>query len=99
MKRFLVLSTVFVFAGISFAEQTQSEVSQGPYHTGGPKRRIEWCKQNWEKCKQIKLKMLSAKKECLEKGQDFEAFRSCMAQFREQRKREMKEMKKEEMKQ
>jgi hypothetical protein len=98
MKRFLILTTAFVLAGISFAQQTQSSVYEVP-NLEVPKHRMEWCKQNWEKCKQIKLKMLSAKKECLEKSQDFEAFRSCMAQFREQRKHEMKEMKKEEMKQ
>jgi hypothetical protein len=93
MKRFLVLSAAFVFAGISFAEQALSEGSQGPYHTGGPRRRIEWCKQNWEKCKQVQLKMLSAKKECLEKSESYEAFRNCMAQFREQRRQEMKGLK------
>jgi hypothetical protein len=101
MKRFLILTTAFVFAGISFAQQTQSDGSREQNPAGSPKHqhRMEWCKQNWEKCKQVQLKMLSAKKECLEKSQDFEAFRSCMAQFREQRKHEMKEMKKEEMKQ
>jgi hypothetical protein len=54
---------------------------------------MEWCKQNWEKCKQVQLKMLSAKKECLEKSESYEAFRSCMAQFREQRRQEIREMK------
>jgi hypothetical protein len=93
MKRFLVLSAAFAFVGISFAQQTQSEGSQGPYHTGGPKRRIEWCKQNWEKCRQMKLERLSAKKECLEKSESYETFRSCMVQFREQRRQEMKGLK------
>jgi len=93
MKRFLVLSAVFVFAGISPAQQAQSGSSQGQYPTGGPKHHKEWCKQNWEKCKQMQLKMLSAKKECLEKSQDYEAFRKCMAQFREQRRQEMKGLK------
>ena len=95
MKRFLVLTTAFVFAGISFAQQTQSDGSREQNPAGIPKHqhRMEWCKQNWEKCKQIKLKMLSAKKECLEKSQDYEAFRSCMAQFREQRRQEMKGLK------
>jgi hypothetical protein len=46
--------------------------------------------KNASKCK---LKMLSAKKECLEKSQSYEAFRSCMAQFREQRRQEMRVMK------
>jgi hypothetical protein len=92
MKKFLILTTVFVFAGISFAQQTQSGVYEVP-NFEVPKHRMEWCKQNWEKCKQIQLKMLSARKECLEKSQDYEAFRSCMAQFREQRRQEMKGLK------
>jgi hypothetical protein len=92
MKRFLILTTAFVFAGINFAQQTQSGVYEVP-NPEVQKHRMEWCKQNWEKCKQIQLKMLSAKKECLEKSQDFEAFRNCMAQFREQRRQEMREMK------
>jgi len=95
MKRFLVLSAAFVFAGISFAQQIQSDGSREQNPAGSPKHqhRMEWCKQNWEKCKQVQLKMLSARKECLEKSQDYEAFRSCMAQFREQRRQEMKGLK------
>jgi hypothetical protein len=95
MKRFLILTTAFVFAGISFAQQTQSDGSREQNPAGSPKHqhRMEWCKQNWEKCKQIKLKILSAKKECLEKSESYEAFRSCMAQFREQRRQEMKGLK------
>jgi hypothetical protein len=92
MRKFLVLSAVLVFTGISFAQQTQSGVYEVP-NFEVPKHRIEWCKQNWEKCKQIKLRMLSAKKECLEKSESYEAFRSCMAQFREQRRQEMKSLK------
>jgi hypothetical protein len=41
----------------------------------------------------MKLERLSAKKECLEKSESYEAFRNCMAQFREQRKQEMKGLK------
>jgi len=92
MERFSILSTAFVFAGISFAQQTQSGVYEVP-NFEVPKHRMEWCKQNWEKCKQIKLKMLSARKECLEKSESYEAFRSCIAQFREQRRQEMKGLK------
>jgi carbamoylphosphate synthase large subunit len=93
MKRFLILTTAFVFAGISFAQQTQSDVLRDSILPVVPKHHKEWCKQNWEKCKQMQLKMLSAKKECLEKSQDYEAFRNCMAQFREQRRQEMKGLK------
>jgi Fe2+ transport system protein B len=92
MKRFLILTMAFVFAGINFAQQTQSGVYEVP-NFEVPKHRMEWCKQNWEKCKQIQLKMLSARKECLEKSQDYEAFRKCMAQLKEQRRREMKDLK------
>jgi hypothetical protein len=38
MRRFLVLTTAFVFAGISFAQQTQSGSSQGQYPIGGGKK-------------------------------------------------------------
>jgi hypothetical protein len=65
----------FVFAGISFAQQAQSGSSQGQYPIGGGKKYKEWwCSQNWEKCKQMKLERLSAKKECLEKSQSYEAY-------------------------
>jgi hypothetical protein len=95
MKKFLILTTAFVFAGISFAQQTQSDGSREQNPAGSPKHqhRMEWCKQNWEKCKQIQLKMLSARKECLEKSQSYEAYKECMAQFKEQRRQEMREMK------
>jgi hypothetical protein len=92
MNKFLILTTALVFTGFSSAQQTQSGVYEVP-NPEVPKHHMEWCKQNWEKCKQMKLKMLSAKKECLEKSQSFEDFRSCMAQFREQRKQEMKGLK------
>jgi len=93
MRKLTALAVSLAFAGVTFAQQTQSDGSQGQYPTGGPKHHKEWCKQNWEKCKQMQLKMLSAKKDCLEKSQDYEAFRNCMAQFREQRRQEMKGLK------
>ena len=101
MRKLTAVAVALAFAGITFAQQTQSDGSREQNPAGSPKHqhRMEWCKQNWEKCKQVQLKMLSAKKECLEKSQNYEAFRSCMAQVREQRKHEIKEMKKEEMKQ
>jgi len=93
MRKLTALAVALAFAGITFAQQAQSDSFQGLYPTGGPKHHKEWCRQNWEKCKQMKLERLSAKKECLEKSQSYEAFRSCMAQFREQRRQEMREMK------
>jgi hypothetical protein len=95
MRKFLVLTTVLVFTGASFAQQIQLDGSREQNPAGSLKHqhRMEWCKQNWEKCKQIKLKMLSAKKECLEKSESYEAFKSCIAQFREQRRQEMKGLK------
>jgi len=90
MRKLTALAVALTFAGITFAQQAQSDSFQGLYPTGGPKHHKEWCKQNWERCKQIQLKMLSARKECLEKSQSYEAFRSCMVQFREQRRQEMK---------
>jgi hypothetical protein len=95
MRKFLVLTTVLVFTGASFAQQIQLDGSREQNPAGSLKHqhRMEWCKQSWEKCKQIKLKMLSAKKECLEKSESYEAFKSCIAQFREQRRQEMKGLK------
>ncbi len=93
MRKLTALAAALAFAGISLAQQAQSGSSQGQYPIGGPKHHKEWCSQNWEKCKQMKLERLSAKKECLEKNQSYEAFRSCMVQFREQRRQEMKGLK------
>ncbi len=95
MRKLTALALALAFAGITFAQQTQSDGSREQNPAGSPKHqhRMEWCKQNWEKCKQIKLKMLSAKKECLEKSQSYEAFRKCMAQLKEQRRQEMKDLK------
>jgi Spy/CpxP family protein refolding chaperone len=93
MRKSAAVAVALAFAGITFAQQAQSGSSQGQYPTGGPKHYKEWCRQNWEKCKQMKLERLSAKKECLEKSQSYEAFRNCMAQFREQRRQEMKGLK------
>jgi hypothetical protein len=93
MRKSAAVAVALAFAGITFAQQAQSDGSQGQYPTGGPKHYKEWCRQNWEKCKQMKLERLSAKKECLEKSQSYEAFRNCMAQFREQRRQEMKGLK------
>jgi len=77
MRKPTALSVALAFAGITFAQQTQSGSSQGQYPTGGPKHHKEWCRQNWEKCKQMKLERLSAKKECLEKSQSYEAYKEC----------------------
>jgi Spy/CpxP family protein refolding chaperone len=93
MRKLTVLAVALAFSGIAFAQQAQSDSSQERYPLGGGKKYKEWCKQNWEKCKQMKLAKLNAKKECLEKSQSYEAFRSCMAQFREQRRQEMKSLK------
>jgi Spy/CpxP family protein refolding chaperone len=84
MRKLTALALALAFAGVTLAQQAQSDSSHGQYPIGGGKKYKEWCKQNWEKCKEMKLKRLSAKKECLEKSQSYEAFRSCMAQFREQ---------------
>ncbi len=77
MKKAVALA--LVLAGITFAQQTQSDVHEVPKH------RMTWCKQNWEKCKQRKLERLSMKKECLEKSQSFEDYKECMTQFRIQK--------------
>jgi hypothetical protein len=63
-----------VFAGISFSQQTQAEFPKPEF----PNRYIEWCKQNWEKCKEMRLRRISVEKECLERSQSYDAFRECM---------------------
>jgi len=78
MRKPAAVALALAFAGITFAQQAQSSSSQGQYPIGGPKHYKEWwCSQNWEKCKQMKLERLSAKKECLEKSQSYEAYREC----------------------
>ena len=63
MRKLTALALAFAFAGITFAQQAQSGSSQGQYPIGGGKQYKEWwCSQNWEKCKQMKLEDLSAKK-------------------------------------
>jgi len=96
MRKLTSVALALAFAGLSFADPPQSNGpwGQNPAFSQRHQRHIEWCKQNWDKCKERKLKWLSAKQECLQKSQSYDAFRSCMAQVREQ----LKEMKKEEMK-
>jgi Spy/CpxP family protein refolding chaperone len=77
MRKPTAVDLALAFAGITFAQQAQSGSSQGQYPTSGPKHHKEWCSQNWEKCKQMKLERLSAKKECLEKSQSYEAYKEC----------------------
>jgi len=96
MKKFLALSTAFVFAGLSFADPPQSNGPFGPNPADARhQRHIEWCKQNWDKCKERRLKWLSVEQDCLQKSPSFEDFRSCVAQarkqFREQIRQEMKQ--------
>jgi hypothetical protein len=76
MRKSAAVALALAFAGITFAQQAQSGVYEVP-NFEVPKHRMEWCRQNWEKCKQMKLERLSAKKECLEKSQSYEAYREC----------------------
>jgi len=77
MRKLTALAVTLAFAGITFAQQAQSGSSQGQYPIGGPKHHKEWCRQNWEKCKQMKLEDLLGRKECLEKSQSYQAYREC----------------------
>ena len=69
MRKLTALVVALAFAGITFAQQAQSDGSREQNPAGSPKHkyRMEWCKQNWEKCKQMKLERLSAKKRVLGK--------------------------------
>jgi hypothetical protein len=79
MRKLAILVLAFAFAGIGFPQQTHKTPDPE-----GFKRFMEWCEQNWEQCKKRRLRMLSVEKECLEKSQNFGAFRECMFQFREE---------------
>jgi hypothetical protein len=68
----VALALVFAFVSISFSQQTEFPRPEIP------NRYIEWCKQNWEKCKEMRLRRISVEKECLEKSQSYDAFRECM---------------------
>jgi hypothetical protein len=98
MRKFLVLTTVLVFTGASFAQQIQLDGSREQNPAGSLKHqhRMEWCKQNWEKCKQIKLsydalaqfkerqemrEMKQKRVLFLEKSESYEAFKSCTARL------------------
>jgi hypothetical protein len=76
MRKLVVLA--FTFAGISFSQQLHEFPNPEVL-----KRRMEWCKQNWGQCKEMRLKMLAVEKECLEKSQSHDAFRECMFHSRE----------------
>jgi len=79
MKKLAVLVLVFTLAGTGFSQQT--------HKTPDPEvinRRIEWCEKIWKHCREMKLRMLSGERECLEKNQSEEAFRECIVQFREE---------------
>ncbi|NAZ24027.1 MAG: hypothetical protein GU346_06215 [Thermocrinis sp.] len=79
MGKLVVLVLTFALLGTGFSQQTREFPNPE-----GLKRRMEWCEQNWEQCKKMRLRMLSVEKECLEKSQSFDAFRECMFQFREE---------------
>jgi hypothetical protein len=72
MKKAVALVLAFSFAGISFSQQTDFPKPEFP------NRYIVWCKQNWEQCKEMRLRRLSVEKECLERSQSYDAFRECM---------------------
>jgi hypothetical protein len=86
MRKLTALASALAFAGITFAQPAQPAPPaappppgsyQGQYPIGGKKYKEWWCSQNWEQCKQMKLEDLSAKKECLEKSQSYQAYREC----------------------
>jgi hypothetical protein len=91
MRKMAALVLALTFAGISFSQQTQPEFP----NPGVLKHRMEWCKQNWEKCKERKLRRLSVEKECLERSQNHDAFRECMVQFKQQTRQKIKEWKRD----
>jgi len=81
MRRLSAL--VLAFAGISFSQQPQSEF---PIHDV-LNYYIEWCKQNWKQCKEVRLRRISIEKECLERSQSLPAFVECMSHIRKERMR------------
>ncbi len=80
MKKVLALASIF--AGIGFSQQVQPEFPNPEVL----RKRMEWCRQNWEQCKEMRLRMLSVEKECLGKSQSHDAFVECVFRFREERR-------------
>ena len=80
----VALVLAFIFAGISFSQQPQSEF---PIHDV-LNRYIEWCKQNWGQCREIRLRRLAIEKECLERSQSLSAFVECMSHLRKEKMRD-----------
>jgi hypothetical protein len=83
MRKLTALAVALTFAGITFAQPgpyaqpAPSDGYYGQYPIGGKRYKEWWCSQNWEQCKQMKLADLSAKKECLEKSESYQAYREC----------------------
>ena len=75
MRTLSALVLAFAFVGISFSQQTEfpkPEVID---------RIILLCEHSWKHCREIRLRMLSAEKECLENSQSYDAFRDCIVRF------------------
>jgi hypothetical protein len=81
MRKLAVLVLAFALAGTGFSQQT--------HKTPDPEVYIEWCENSWsyckeldwKRCREMRLKLLSVEKECLERSQSEEAFRECIGRF------------------
>ena len=86
MKKFLALLGVFAISSLAYAHMHKHE-------------RELWCEQNWERCRELKLKALSVRekyiakeRECVQKAKDYWAMKECVASIKVQKKREMREL-------
>jgi len=84
MKKLAVLVLVFTLAGTGFSQQTHKTPDPEVINLY-----IKWCEKswmyckelNWKQCREMRLKLLSVEKECLERSQSEEAFRECIVRF------------------
>uniref|UniRef100_A0A7C5X3C3 Uncharacterized protein n=1 Tax=Thermocrinis ruber TaxID=75906 RepID=A0A7C5X3C3_9AQUI len=89
MRKLSSLVLALTLASVSFSQQSPNSEAID--------RHIEWCEQtwrqckemNWKRCKEMRLEMLSVEKECLERSQNYDAFRECMITFLLLRGREL----------
>jgi len=84
MGKLAVLVLAFTLLGTGFSQQTHKTPDTKIINLY-----IEWCEKSWnyckeldwKRCKEMRLKLLSVEKECLERSQSEEAFRECIVRF------------------
>lgn len=85
-----VLSSLAIVGGVTMANGHGKRAESG---------HIQWCQQNWEKCREYKLeklaieeKYIAKQRECLQNAKDYWSNKQCMSSLKVQKKREMYEL-------